>query len=158
MQTNKLQTNYNKTLMLTNVLMLSIKAEDLQNFARTVELMQNYIKSKGALLLGPLVQYSSIQYYNDGAADIKINLLQQTNIFIYEVEPPYSMESIIRVPDCLYVRYTGSEERLQFAYDKLNLIAFEEDISLVGDNYTVFLDKNDDILTADVFMEKRKDE
>lgn len=158
MQTKKLQTNYNKTLTLTNVLMLSIKDEDLYNFARTVELMQNYIKSKGALLLGPLVQYSSIKYYEVGEADINIKLLQQANSFIHKVEPPYAMESIIRVPDCLYARYTGPEEKFQFAYDKLNLIAFEEDIPLVGDNYTVFVDKSDDILTADVFMEKAKNE
>ena len=53
MQTNdKLQTNHSKTLKLTNVLTLSIKAEELQNFARTVELMQNYIKSIGVLGLG----------------------------------------------------------------------------------------------------------
>lgn len=159
MQTNdKIQTSLNKTLKLTNTLIRSIKAEELQDFGRIVELMQNYIKSKGVQSLGPLVQHTAVTIDEVGDADIVIKLMQQSNSFIHKVEPPYTMEPVVRVPDCLYVRYTGPEEKLRFAYDKLNLIAFEEDIPLVGDRYTIFVDKNEDILIADVFMEKAKDE
>lgn len=39
---------------------------------------------------------------------------------------------------------------------KINLEAFEKDISLKGDSYTIFVDRNeeDETITADVFMER----
>lgn len=58
----------------------------------------------------------------------------------------------------MYARYIGEESKLKFAYDKINLIAFEEDIPLKGDSYTVFVAKNDDGIIADVFMERADNE
>lgn len=54
----------------------------------------------------------------------------------------------------MYARYNGEESKLKFAYDKMNLIAFEEDIPLKGDSYTIFVNTNDDGLIVDVFMER----
>jgi effector-binding domain-containing protein len=155
---NKLQISSSKTLKLSNVLIREIIAEDFENYFIVVEQIDNYIKSKGALPIGPLVQLTAFEFNKFDEAEIKIHLMRQANNFFHKVEPPYAMEPVIRVPDCLYVRYTGPEEKLKFAYDKLNLMAFELDIPLVGDCYTIFVDKQADTLVADVFMEKEKDE
>ncbi|MHB8126892.1 MAG: hypothetical protein ACYDEJ_14900 [Desulfitobacteriaceae bacterium] len=156
--TNKLQVHYNKTLKLTNVLVKELLPEDYEMFFKTVELMDNYLKSKGAQPLGPLIQYTSLLIDEAGQPNLIMKLMKQSSNYIYKIEAPYAMESIIRVPDCLYVRFTAEEEKLKYAYDKLNLISFEEDIPLVGNSYTIFVDKNDDMLVADIFMEKAKDE
>jgi len=49
---------------------------------------------------------------------------------------------------------------MKFAYDKINLYAFENDIKLKGDSYTVFVDSQEenDTIIADVFMERENDE
>ncbi len=52
------------------------------------------------------------------------------------------MESVIRVPNALYCRYIGPESSLKFAYDKVNLEAFENDIKVGNCNYTIFVDGN----------------
>ena len=54
--------------------------------------------------------------------------MRQANNFIHNVEAPYTMESVLRVRNCMYARYTGPEEKLKLAYDKINVTAFEEDI------------------------------
>jgi hypothetical protein len=54
----------------------------------------------------------------------------------------------------MYVRFVGKQSDLHFAYDKICVTAFEEGIKLKGDYYTIIIDKQDDILTADIFMEK----
>jgi effector-binding domain-containing protein len=154
----KLSMNNSKTLKLVNVAIRELIQGDYENYFIVVEQIDNYIKSKGALPIGPLIQLTAFEFNKFGEAEIKIHLMRQANNFIHKVEPPYAMEPVIRVPDCLYVRYTGPEEKLKFAYDKLNLIAFELDIPLVGDSYTIFVDKQADNLVADVFMEKEKDE
>ena len=42
---------------------------------------------------------------------------------------------------------------MQFAYQKLGVYAFENDIQLKGDSYTVFVKKEEENIVADVFME-----
>jgi len=45
---------------------------------------------------------------------------------------------------------------LQFAYSKLQLHAFDNDIKLKGDSYTVFVENKEGKMVADVFMEVKK--
>ncbi len=152
------ETSENKTLKLTNVLIKRLAEEDFENFEKSVEQMENYIKSKGYQPLGPLVQYTTTNVNENGELSVIIKLMRQVSNYINHVEPPYSMESVIRIKDCMYVRYTGPESKIKYAYDKINLTAFEEDIELKGDSYTVFVNQIDDNIVADIFMERAKDE
>lgn len=95
-----------------------------------------------------------IEIKDDGAVDIKMQFMLQTDNFIHNVEQPYKMDSILRVKNCLYARYIGPEDKLKFAYDKLGVYAFENDIELEGCNYTIYVDRNeeDETMVADVFM------
>jgi hypothetical protein len=120
--------------------------------------MENYIKAKGSQPVGPLIQHASPQINIDGSLRIAVKLLRQSNSPIPNIDPPYTMEPLLRVKDCLYVRFFGEESKLQFAYSKINLTAYEEDIALQGDSYTIFVNRADDKITADVFMEKKHDE
>lgn len=152
---NKLQFHTNKTLKLTNVLKykLLIGNEEF-DFNIAMQQMQSYIKVKGATQIGPLIQYTGKFINESGEIDIEIVMMLQCNNFIHNVEAPYSMESVIRVPDALYCRYMGPESNLKIAYDKISVEAFESDIKLGDSNYTIYVAKNeeDDILTADVFV------
>lgn len=158
---SKLQFSENKTLKLTNVLKYKIllNEEDFDlNVA--IEQMQSYIKTKGAMQIGPLIQFTRIFLNEAGELDMEIIMMLQCNNYIHNVEQPYSMESVIRVPNALYCHYTGSETFLKFAYDKINLEAFENDIPLADYNYTIFIDNNqeEDIMIADVFVPRAEKE
>ena len=43
----------------------------------------------------------------------------------------------------------------QLASAKLQLMAFENDIKLTGDNYTIYVNQDDDDAVIDVFMETK---
>lgn len=151
----KLQFHDNKVLKLTNVLKYKIVLDDESfDFNVAIEQMQSYIRAKGAMQVGPLIQYTRTFLNENGELDIEIVMMLQCNNYIHSVELPYSMESIVRVPNTLYCRYTGPESSLKFAYDKINVEAFEQDIKLADCNYTIFVDHNqeEDIMIADVFV------
>lgn len=152
---SKLQFNENKTLKLTNVLKYKILLDE-ENFDLNVaiEQMQSYIKTKGAMQIGPLIQYTRTFLNEAGELDMEILIMLQCNNYIHSVEQPYSMDSVIRVPNALYCRYTGPEQSLKFAYDKINLEAFENDIRTGDCNYTIFVnnDPEEELMTADVFV------
>lgn len=151
----KLHFHENKILKLTNVLKYKILLDDESfDFNVAIEQMQSYIRAKGAMQIGPLIQYTRTFINDNNELDMEIVMMLQCNNYIHSVEPPYSMESVIRVPNALYCRYTGPETTLKFAYDKINVEAFEQDIKLADCNYTIFLDNNQEesITIADVFV------
>ena len=146
----KLQFNTSKILKLQNVLKSKIDLENQDmDLAVLVEKMQSYI--------GPLIQQTRTFVNEEEELDMEIILMLQCNHFINSVEKPYSMESVLRVTDCMYCRYMGPEEQLKIAYDKINVEAFENDIELEGESYTVFVDENEEegTIVADVFVPKK---
>ncbi len=154
----KLQFNTSKILKLQNVLKSKIDLENQDmDLAVLVEKMQSYIKVKGAVQIGPLIQQTRTFVNEEEELDMEIILMLQCNHFINSVEKPYSMESVLRVTDCMYCRYMGPEEQLKIAYDKINVEAFENDIELEGESYTVFEDENEEegTIVADVFVPKK---
>lgn len=155
----KLQFNDKKILKLTNVLKykLLINAEDF-NFDAEIQKMQSYIKIKGAVQVGPLIQHTRTFLDEEGELNMDIVMMLQCNHFLHSVESPYFMESVLRIPNCLYCRYTGPEDKLKFAYDKIYLEAFENDISLKQDNYTIFVDQNEEegSIIADLFVPREE--
>lgn len=158
---SRLSYNSNKVLRLQNVLIaeFDIKNENM-DYNIVIEKMQSYIKIKGAVQIGPLVQHTKTFVNDKGEWDMEVHFMLQCNNYIYSVENPYFMEPLVRIPNCLYCRYVGPEEKLKIAYDKISVEAFENDIDLAGENYTVFVDSNEEegTILADVFMPKKKGE
>lgn len=155
---NKILCCVSKTLKITNVLIFKpLFDNDAFNINMDIKQMQSYIKIKGATQIGPLIQYSRVFTNENNELDMEIVLMLQCNNYIHNVEPPYSMESVIRVPNCMYCRYIGPEDKLKFAYDKIHLEAFENDIELEDCSYTIFVDRNEEneTIVADVFIPRK---
>ncbi|MDR3316006.1 MAG: hypothetical protein LBS98_05980 [Coriobacteriales bacterium] len=149
-----------KTLKLTNAFLLEFFQEEdfeqLQSFQALIEQTELHIRQKGAQAIGPLIQRTELRVDEDGEPQIAITFIRQVNTFINHVDAPYRMEALIREADCLYTRFVGEEEHLQLAYNKLQIVGYEEEIPLRGDAYTVFVNQSDEggTLTADIFMPK----
>ncbi|MBU3160888.1 hypothetical protein KPL37_14170 [Clostridium frigoris] len=143
----------NKILKLNNVLVRKVSQDELVDINKITYMMDSYIKSKGNSTLGPMINYSSVEGDANGQAKIIIKIMLQLKNPIHNIEAPYELESQIRVKNCLFARFTEKEENIQFAYSKLELFAFENDIKLKGDSYTVFVNENEEGIVADVFME-----
>jgi hypothetical protein len=158
MPTEKLQLCENKTLKITNALVHEVPLDAKFEIQRIIYMMQSYIKTKGLQTRGPLITSTSISKNIQGnmpALNTKI-ILQLTEP-VKSCESPYTFEPIIRVSPCLFVRFIGSPQDMQYANMKLNVYAFENDIKLDGSSYTVFVNQSEQSVTADVFMPVKKD-
>ena len=158
---DKIRFHDSKILKLTNVLKYELLFSDEEfDFNVAIKQMQAYINAKGAMPVGPLIQYTKTYMNENNELDMKIVMMLQCNNYIHNVEAPYSMDSVIRVPNALYCRYYGPENKLKFAYDKINLEAFERDIDMETSNYTIFVDRNteEELLLADVFVPRTENE
>lgn len=148
---SSLNVSLNKTLKLSNVVSVQVPVSELDRVGILTEQEENFIRSKGFNPVGPLVQHTVI-LAKEQESEIEIELLRQASGAILHAETPYHVTPVLRVQDCIYVRYTGPQEKIQVAYDKLNVVAFENSIALRGDSYTVFLSENDSQIVVDIFM------
>lgn len=144
----------NKTLRLQNVLSCKMDFSKINTgtFDNEINKMNVFISTHGAKQIGPLIQYSNVEMNQNGEADINMQFMLQSDNFINNVQSPYRMDSMLRVKNCLFARYTGKENTLKFAYDKLGVYAFENEIELEGGSYTVFVNRDDEVISADIFM------
>ena len=149
----KIAIRENKTLKLNNVLIREVSENELIDINKISYMMDSYIKSKGNSTIGPMINYSTVEVDESGQPKVIIKLMVQLKNPIYNVEKPYELENQLRVTNCLFARFTEKEENLQFAYQKLGVYAFENDIKLKGDSYTVFVKQEEENIVADVFME-----
>ena len=85
----------------------------------------------------------------------ELYLMQQATQMIPQMEPGYHMDAVLRVKNCLYAHYTGPMSHSQLASSKLQILAFENDIKLSGNTYTIFVNQDDDEAVVDVFMETK---
>lgn len=149
----KISIRENKTLKLNNLLIREVSENELIDINKISYMMDSYIKSKGNSTIGPMINYSTVEVDESGQAKVIIKLMVQLKNPIYNVEKPYELENQLRVTNCLFARFTEKEENLQFAYQKMGVHAFENDIKLKGDSYTVFVKQEEENIVADVFME-----
>lgn len=149
----KISIRENKTLKLTNVLIRELSENEIIDIDKINYMMDSYIKSKGNSTIGPMINYSNLEVDENGQAKISIKIMVQLKNPIYNVEAPYELKKELRISNCLFARFTEKEENIQFAYQKLGVYAFENDIKLKGDSYTVFVKKEEENIIADIFME-----
>jgi uncharacterized protein YecE (DUF72 family) len=149
-----------KTLKLTNALLLELyKKEDfeqLEHFEKLIDQMDVHIRQHGAQPIGPLIQKMSMRVDENGEPQMVITFIRQADRFIHQVDSRYKMESVIKIADCLYTRFIGEDDDMQFAYNKLQLVGYEEEIPLSPETYTVFVGQGEEseVMTADIFVPK----
>ena len=148
---NAIQISDNKTLKLTNVLSRTVSAEEMGNAMLILTQMDNFIKSHGAQPIGPLIQHIEVSGGANPTATFQF--LRQASDFIPRMDPEYHMDAVLRVRKCLYAHYTGPVAKSQLASQKLSIHAFENDIELRNNVYTIYVNQDEDEAVVDVFME-----
>ena len=163
----RIDVQQNKTLRLDNVLIknifqVSTLSEDENDLIYNdisleteIAKMNNVIRMNGAIPIGPLIQYSGAKQICDGDTHIKLCLMIQSDRYLNNLKNPYEMQSSLVVKNCMYVRFTGFEDDISYAYEKIRIEAYEWGVKLKGNSYTIYLgsDKDTGMITADIFME-----
>ena len=129
---NKIDVSLHKTLKLQNVLIRKIEPFEVQ-----------------------VIQYNECNMNTTNKLEVSISFLLQCNQGISKIQEPYEMKTSIVVPNCMYCHYIGPEEKMKLAYDKMQIVSFENNIALKNESYTIILERDieGDTIVADIFME-----
>lgn len=148
----------NKTLSLKNVLstVFSYDGNITAGYELAISKMQTYIRTHGANPIGPIIQHTTRRDGEESQPAFQIELMIQCDKPIHEIDFPFNFDTQVKINNCLYTRFNDDNSKIKYAYDKIGVYSYENDISLVGEAYTVFVDQNsnDGTIIADIFMTK----
>lgn len=142
-----------KTLKLKNVLCVTFPFDAMGRFDVFALQMDNYIRTMGAQPIGPLIQTTYVKAGLDGKPELFVRLFRQADKYINIDNEKYSIQSVLKIKNCLYTRFCGSKENLQIAQQKINVTAYEKGFRLSGDIYYVYLSAKNDEIAVDIFAE-----
>ncbi|MDR1913938.1 MAG: hypothetical protein LBQ68_05585 [Clostridiales bacterium] len=153
MSGKEIQVRENKTLVLNNVLLRKIGLKEKEDLSTTLERMNSYIKSKNWDTRGPLIIHDVIKDINlrDETA-LNMEAMFQLAQTPSSVTLPYIYVPSLRVENCLFARFAGRQSDVHYAHEKMSVYAYENDIALKTETYSVFLETRQEDVVMDIFI------
>lgn len=134
----------NKILMLKNVLSKTIIVDEnfeKKPFELRVKEFQDYILNNSLDGFGPLIIKNTI--IGGEERKVEIVLLRQLRNESVKAIYPYGFIKELKTPPCLFSRFTGQEANSGFAGLKMQVYAYENDLVLDIESYTISQNIND---------------
>lgn len=139
----------NKILKLKNVLMREFKLDE-EPLNKKLYMFESYLKMHKIETFGPLIIKTHIE--GTDKPDLLISVLIQTKEENPTIIRPYSFTSEVKVGPCLFSRFIGKEENAGIAQSKLQVYAYEKNIVLGSESYSVYKNQTSEYAEIDTFV------
>lgn len=147
----KLEVLENKKLVLKNVLQQTLKNVGLEVLEEEISKFNLLLRKFSVQTFGPLViKNSGMNISEDAKMTIDYDLLIQAHNY-KEFKSAFEPIERLEVPYCIYVRFEGNPEDIQFAHSKLDLHFYENDIESTGEIYSVIIEDSENHSIIDIF-------
>ncbi|PXV88300.1 hypothetical protein C8E03_10821 [Lachnotalea glycerini] len=144
-----------RILKLTNIIERKINDEESElGIDVLVNQIDNYIISKGAKCIGPLIHISEGKYDNDMEFRTENTLMRQLDRVLHHPDKGYKFYPILKIKNCYYCRFSGEEGDIHFAVDKIRILAYENYKTIKSKVYVVYISNVDSKIVADIFVER----
>jgi len=145
----------NKKLVLKNVL-----RRELQNIE--FDKLNDEINKFGILLdklsvqtFGPLVtKNGGVNINNEGTLTTDYDLLVQAHDY-KQYKSSFEVIERLEVLNCIYVRFEGNPDEVQFAHSKLDLYFYENDLESTDEIYSIMVEDSEHHSIIDIFRPVR---
>lgn len=138
----------NVTVKLKNVLMRRTDQFSADEFQRITQLFDTYVKTIGVEAFGPPI--TKTQTSVNGT--IETTFIRQLKGEPEKVTEPYEFSPELRLENCILAQYEGPENEMTVVHSKLGVYAYEHEIKLDGEVYTVLKEAKEGSVKADVFV------
>lgn len=134
-----------KKLRLKNV--VTKQCELKNNFIKEQSDFIQTLKKNNMIPVGPMIMmFSNHHNIKSLSIMVQINGIYKENCYINHFETFTS-------PKCLYVKFFGTIDELEYANKKIEVYAYENSIKFNGTEYMVVLNEDDSRLSIDIFKE-----
>ena len=133
-----------KKLHLYKVVSRKLNDSEINSLLKTISIFGEHIKSFGLQTKGPLI-IKTKSIMEDGIAKNEITLMSQLlNPSHNKLSEPYKYVEEVIVGKSLYAKFIGDKNKAAIANFKIQVVAYENNINLKGEIYSVFVSTDDD--------------
>lgn len=148
---SKLEIKEHKKLVLKNVLVKTLDNIPIEKIDQEITKFMNELKMLKVQTFGPLVaRTSGSVFHDDGTVTIDYQIMMQAHDCM-QYKNVYAVKERVEYSHSVYLRYEGKPEDIHFAYSKLDLYFYEEELISDGSMLNVFLEEKEDKVTIDFF-------
>lgn len=109
------------------------------------------LKAYGISIRGPPIVWVGMKI-TESIVFLERKLFLQCTGNLSKIPAGFERKDTVKIGPCIYARFIGREENLRYAFEKASVYAFENEIDLKKENYTVYLEKDDISATIDIFI------
>ena len=151
----KLEVLENKKLVLKNVLRKELKNIQLELLNEEINKFALLLDKLTVQTFGPLVTKSNgVNISDDGELIMDYDLLIQAHDY-KQYKSSFEAIERLEVPNCIYLRFEGAPEDIQYAHSKLDLYFYENNLESTGEVYSVMIEDSEYHSVVDIFRPVR---
>ncbi|MEC1522111.1 AraC family transcriptional regulator [Neobacillus niacini] len=155
---SKLAVKENKRLVLKNVIIKELRNIQMDHLDKEIEKFLNYLRVLNVQTFGPLITKSfGTNIHEDGSITFDYDVMVQAHDYHLHKER-FRVNQLHTCDNCIYVRYEGKADQLNFAHTKLDLHIFENDLETDGSIYNIYISNDPDNTIIDIFRPVMRDE
>lgn len=147
----KLEVKENKKLVLVNVLKVELRNLPIDDLDEEVKKFMKKIDLLKVQIFGPLViRNIGTNIHEDGTMSVDYDIMIQASDY-KQYKNEFIIEDRYECKHCLYLHYEGKQEDMSYAYMKLELFEYENDLVTTSELYTVYIKESEANVVIDLF-------
>ncbi|MDR1794249.1 MAG: AraC family transcriptional regulator [Erysipelotrichaceae bacterium] len=147
----RIETQENKTLVLKNCIIKELRDIHVDRLEMEINQFLNHLNSLHAQLFGPLITRNyGTHFFDDGSVTESYDVIVQAHDYL-NFSRFYKVQEELRAEHCLFAHFDDNPGNMQYAYAKLDLIFYENDLISDGSQYSIFIQREDNRFVLDVF-------
>jgi hypothetical protein len=148
---SKLIVKENKKLVLKQVIIHELRGVLLQDLDEEMQKFITKIQVLNVNSFGPLITKShGTTIHDDGMITADYDIMLQAHDY-KQYSKLYKIEDQVSCANSIYVRFAGHPKDLDFAYSKLALYFYENDLEDTGIMYNLTLENHPEYTVVDIF-------
>ncbi|WP_400243722.1 AraC family transcriptional regulator [Niallia sp. JL1B1071] len=154
----KLEVKENKRLVLKNVIIKELRNIQMDHLDSEIQKFLNYIKVLNIQTYGPLITKShGTNIHEDGSITFDYDVMLQAHDYHLHKER-FKTNHLHTCDNCIYIRFEGKADHLNFAHTKLDLYLYENDLETDGSIYNIYIANEPEHTIIDIFRPVIKNE
>lgn len=148
---SKLNVQENKKLKLKNVMVQELTGIAMEELDKEINTFINKVQTLNVQTFGPLITCNKgLKIGEDGSMTVDYEVMIQAHDYL-QYKNSFKVLDEVVVEHCVYLRFEDQPEYINFAYSKMDLYFYENDIDELGPVYTIMLHESENLIKMDLF-------
>ena len=117
----------------------------------TVNSSVSKLKACGVFVSGPPIIWAGARIDGDKVI-LERKLILQCAGDMSRISTGFERKKATKIGPCIHARFIGDEQNLVRAFEKVSVYAYENEIELKKENYTVYVKNDGPVYTIDIFV------